>query len=247
MKTNRIILLVCAAALIAACSPSERNLKMMSYSVNNCFGLDSLLDYQRVADIIISESPDIVAIQDVSLKADDNFPTDGLAELAGRTSMTASYGNLEFAGTGIGILSKEKPLATRYIKLPGTKTEFGMLIADYKKFAFASVFMSNVTTEQAASIAIIKEEAAKAGKPFFIGGNLNARVGSQAISSLAKDFTILTDISAKTYPADHPLFIVDYVMMYNRNMKSQTLDVGYALNEPIASNHRPVVAKLSFR
>lgn len=246
MKTNKLILIICAAALAVACSNSERELKMMSYSVNNCVGLDSLPDYQRVADIILSEKPNIVALQDLALKADAQTP-DVLAELAGRTSMIASYGNKEADGNGIGLLSAEKPVSTRYVKLPGTQNEFGMLIADFKKFVFANVFMSGNSSDQIASVAIIKEEATKAGKPFFLGGNLNARISSPVVMGLVKDFTILTDISARTYPADNPVYLIDYIMMFNRNIKNFSVDSEATLNEPVASNHRPVVAKISFK
>ncbi len=248
MKTRNIVLLLCAAAMAASCS-SEKEIKLMSYNVDNCFGMDSVLNYQRIADIITAESPDVIAIQELDSMT-TRFPKYALGELASATSMNAVYApSAAFEGgkTGVGILSKEKPAATRIIQLPGGGEGNVLLIAEFKKFSFGCATMSRSQGDQIASVAIIKEEAAKAGKPFFFGGSLNARYGSQTVSSLAKDFTALTNISARTYPADQPVALVDYLFMYNRNLKHFEIDNVAVLNEPVASDHRPVVAKITFK
>ncbi len=248
MKTRNLLLLLCAAATAAACS-SEKNVKLMSYNVNNCFGMDSVTNCQRVADIILAESPDVVALQELDSMT-TRFPAYVLGELAAATSMNAVYGpsaDIEGGKTGVGILSKEEPVAVRTVQLPGSGDGNVVLIAEFKKFCFGCVTMSRSHADQIASVAIVKEEAAKAGKPFFFGGSLNARFGSQTISSLAKDFTALTNISARTYPADQPIALVDYLFMYNRNLKHFEIDNVAVLNEPVASDHRPAVANVSFR
>ncbi len=249
MKAKNIVLLLCAAALAASCS-SEKEIKMMSYNVNNCVGgTDSLLDYQRIADIILAQSPDVIALQELDSMT-TRFPQYALGELAGATSMFAVYSpsaSLEGGKTGVGILSKEKPLTTRIVPLQGGKEGSVLLIAEFKKFCFGSIAMSSSQGDQIASIAIIKEEAAKAGKPFFFGGSLGARYGSPTISSLARDFTPLANISARTYPASQPIALVDYLFMYNRNLKSFSIGDTTVLDEPNASDHRPVVATMSFR
>ena len=248
MKTRNIVILLCIAASAAACS-SEKEIRLMSYNVNNCFGMDSTLNRQRIADIIMAENPDVVALQQLdSMTA--RFPAYTLGELAAATLMNAVYGpsgQVEGGKTGVGILSKEKPVSTRIVQLPGGGEGSVMLIAEFKKFCFASATMSRSQGDQIASVAIIKEAAANAGKPFFFGGSLNARYGSQTVSSLARDFTALTNISARTYPADQPISLVDYLFMYNHNLRDFTIDNVAVLNEPVASDHRPVVAKLSFR
>lgn len=249
MKTKNILLLIFAAMTVASCSKSERGIRIMSYSVNNCLGLDSVMNCPRIADIIISEAPDVVALQALDSMT-TRFPQFTLGKLAELTSLFASYGPatpLDAGNTGVGILSKEKPIRTRFVRLNGNTEGSGMLVAEFRHFVFASIAMPKRQSDQISSIAIIREEAAKTGKPFFFGGNLNARIGSQTISTLAKDFTALTDIGAKSYPADQPVGLTDYIFMYNRNLRSFSLGASAVLNEPVASDHRPVVANLSFR
>ncbi len=248
MKTRNFVLLLCAAAAAVACSP-EKEIKLMSYNVNNCFGMDSIVNYQRIADIIKAEMPDVVALQALDSMT-GRYPAYVLGELASATEMNAVYApSAAFEGgkTGLGILSKEKPVRTRVVQLPGGGEGNVLLIAEFKKFCFACATMSRLQGDQIASVAIIKEAASDAGKPFFFGGSLNARYGSQTISSLARDFTPLTNISARTYPADQPISLVDYLFMYNHRLKRFSIDNVAVLNEPVASNHRPVVAKLSFK
>lgn len=240
MKTTKLILIICVAAMAVACSTRQYQLKIMSYDTNNYTGTDSLTDPQRVVDIILSENPDMVALQNVGLE-------DALATIAEQTSMMPSYGSSGEAGSGIGILSVNKPASMNYVSLPGGEGTFGMLVADFKKFVFASVSMSPNSADQKASVAIIKEEAAKAGKPFLLGGNLNARISSPIINSMMGDFTILTDISASTFPADNPAILVDYIMIYNHGVKNFSTIGQATLNEPVASTHRPVTTTISFR
>lgn len=248
MKIRIFVILLCTA-LVAACSPSEKELKMMSFNVNNGVGMDSVLNFQRAADIILAQSPDVVALQRLdSMTA--RFPDFALGKLAEKTSMTGTFAAtaaIEGGKTGVGILSKEKPVKTYSVKLPGGDEGSVLLVVEFKKYCFGCVMMSRAQGDQISSIAIIKEEAAKAGKPFFFGGSLNARYGSQTISSLARDFTPLANISGRTFPANQPIALVDYLFMYNRNIKSFNVDSVAVLNEPLASNHRPVIAKIRFR
>jgi endonuclease/exonuclease/phosphatase family metal-dependent hydrolase len=251
MKTKNFAILISAAAMtVAAACSSERELSLMSYDVNNCLGMDSTLNVNRIAGIIVAGMPDVVALQQLDSMT-VRFPSYSLAELAAATSMNAVYGpaaGFEGGTTGVGILSKEKPLSTRVVPMPGNPEEgCVMLVAEYKKFCFACVSMPVSLSERIAAVAIVKDEAARAGKPFFFGGSLNARFGSQTISSLAKDFTVLTDISAKTYPADSPVSLIDYLFMYNRNIRDFSIESVSVIDEPVASDHRPIVAKLSFR
>jgi endonuclease/exonuclease/phosphatase family metal-dependent hydrolase len=235
MKISKIILLVSAAAMAVACTSTPCQLKIMSYDINNYIGMDSLSDPQRTADIILSENPDVVALQ-------KSGEADAVTSLATLTSMIPSVNE---AG-GIAILSVEKPVGTRYVQLAG-EGGFGMLVADFRKFAFASVWMSPNSADQKASVTIIKEEAAKAGKPFILGGNLSAGITSSVIMGMMDDFTILTDISAHTFPADNPAMIVDYIMVYNRGIKDFSTNGQTTLDEPVASTHRPVVAMVEFK
>ena len=46
-------------------SKEENSLRVMSYNVRNCRGMDEVVDYQRVADIMNRVDPDVIAVQEL--------------------------------------------------------------------------------------------------------------------------------------------------------------------------------------
>ena len=69
-------------ALLMACMASSALLaqeKIMSYNIRNGRGMDEVCSYQRIADAILREKPDVVAVQEIdsmthrSKKQDSHF------------------------------------------------------------------------------------------------------------------------------------------------------------------------------
>ena len=54
---------------------SQDYLKLMSYNVRNAKGMDGIRNIQRVANVIIIEAPDVVAVQELdSMTTRSNQP-----------------------------------------------------------------------------------------------------------------------------------------------------------------------------
>ena len=101
---------------------SQDYLKLMSYNIRNAKGMDNVHNIQRIANVINNEAPDVVAVQELDSMTTRSNRTHVLAEVAERTQMVANYAPaISFQGGkyGIGILSKEQPLAIRTFPLPG--------------------------------------------------------------------------------------------------------------------------------
>jgi len=87
---------------------SQDYVKLMSYNVRNTKGMDGIRNRQRVADVIINETPDVVAVQELDSMTTRSNQQYVLGELAERTQMHATYAPaISFQGGkyGIGILS----------------------------------------------------------------------------------------------------------------------------------------------
>ena len=117
-------MLASIAAVIAMPScrhGSQTGLRLMSYNVRNCRGLDDTLSYERVARIITDAGADIVALQELDSMTSRYPGQDVLGNLAELTGMYPTFApSIDFAGGkyGIGMLSREKPLSHRRVPLP---------------------------------------------------------------------------------------------------------------------------------
>ena len=108
-----VILLVARLCEKDAPIPAQSKVRILTYNVHLCVGVDGMRDYQRVADVILRIDPDIVALQELDSATIRSNGDITLEELASRTNMYFVYGPFfEYEGGkyGIGILSKKKPL-----------------------------------------------------------------------------------------------------------------------------------------
>ena len=95
---------------------------IMTYNVRHCAGIDLVVDYDRTANVIISQQPDMVALQELDSMTGRSGQKYQLDELANRTDYFPVYGkaiDFDGGGYGVGVLTKEKPLSIKRIPLPG--------------------------------------------------------------------------------------------------------------------------------
>lgn len=239
-------LLPCEKAYSREKSARENNtLRIMSYNVRNCNGLDKVVDFQRIADVINKACPDVVAVQEldsVTKRSKGRFVLRDLAEL---TLMHYTYASaIDFNGGkyGLGILSKEKPLNHRAYPLPGREEARVLLVVEFEKYIYACTHLSLTEEDRMQSLAIIEEAAKKSRKPFFVAGDLNAVPESDFIKQLEKNFLIVTKPYGLTFPADKPEITIDYIAAYNRDKASFARYHSFVWDELVASDHRPIVA-----
>ena len=94
------------------------------------------------------------------------------------------------------------------------------------------------------SLDILKAFAISYKKPLFLAGDMNAEPESDFIKELQKDFRILSDPKQHTFPAPAPKETIDYVVAFKQNDKGFALVSSEVVNEPVASDHRPIVVEL---
>lgn len=142
------------------------------------------------------------------------------------------------------MLSKEKPLVTRYLALPGREEERALLIVEFENYIYCCTHLSLTGEDRLASLDIIRKEAAKANKPLFIAGDLNAHPDSEVIKGMQNDFVILSNIKQPTFPADKPTETIDYIAAYAKDTTAFTRLSSWVVDEPVASDHRPIVTDI---
>ncbi len=218
-------------------------IKVMTYNVRHCAGMDLVVDYDRTAEVILRQQPDVVALQELDSVTGRSRQCDQLNELARRTGYIPVFGGaIDYDGGkyGVGVLCSETPLSTKRIPLPGEEPRI-LLVVELKDYVITCTHLDLELEARMASVPIIMEEAKQWKKPFLLVGDWNDTPDSELVCELQRAFTILSSPEV-SYPADQPLECLDYVASY-KNRKTWVLK-SVVIDEPEASDHRPVVVTL---
>jgi len=224
--------------------PQGENMhRIMSYNIRNARGMDEVRDSKRIADIIKSVNPEVVALQEVDSMTIRSGKTDLLQELADQTHMYGTFGGAipyQEGKYGIAILSKEKPLSVEKYSLPGREEQRALLIVELSDYIFCCTHLSLTKEDSEASASIINMVAEKYDKPVIIAGDFNSKPDSRAINELSKKWKILNDVKKFTIPADKPNRTIDFIMGYTDKGHTYPILRGEVLDEKVASDHLPL-------
>lgn len=219
----------------------------MSYNIRNGKGMDDSTKLDRTAAVILKSSPDILAVQEIDSVTVRSKQVDVLKTLAQKVSMHYVFAPaIRFMGGkyGIGMLSKEEPLSSRFLPLPGREEKRAFLIVEFKDYVYCCTHLSLTPEDQLLSLPIIRQALADINKPVFMAGDLNTHPDSEIISGLEKDFKILTPTNQFTYPAAEANETLDYIGVQHKDTANVLVLSSEVLNEPLASDHRPVLCTI---
>jgi endonuclease/exonuclease/phosphatase family metal-dependent hydrolase len=103
MKRNILGLVLCLLAF-TAWSGDNPQIRVLTYNIHHGEGLDKKIDLDRIARIISSVTPDIVALQEVDVKTKRAHGVDQASVLGRKTNMTANfYPAIQFDGGQYGV------------------------------------------------------------------------------------------------------------------------------------------------
>lgn len=224
----------------------QDTLKVMTYNVRHCAGMDLVLDYDRTTAVISRQHPDVIALQELDSMTGRSKHRYQLGELASRTQYHPVFGRaIDFDGGkyGVGFLTREIPLSTKSIPLPGDESRV-LLVVELQDYVMACTHLDLEEEQRLASIPFIVEEAQHWQKPFILAGDWNDTPDSELLQEMTKYFSILSGSEA-SYPADEPTECIDYIAVF----RSHTVEVleSSVINEPAASDHRPVMIGMRVR
>jgi len=243
MKHSIFLALILLGIALTAIGQERPQLQVMSYNVRHCAGMDWVIDYDRTAAVIEQQQPDVVALQEIDSVTGRSGHRDQLVELASRTQYNSVFGAaIDFDGGkyGVGILTREFPVSWRRIPLPGEEPRV-LLVVELKDYVVACTHLDLNQEQRLESALIIVEEAQRWKKPFILAGDWNDTPDSELLHAMTSFFTLLSG-DAPTYPADEPTECIDYVSVYN-DWSIEVLE-SYVINEPQASDHRPLVVTI---
>lgn len=260
MKINfsALILSLCSLLTLGAVGsasgflPGDQSLtlKIMSYNVRNCVGLDKVTDYNRVAIVCKRMDADAIALQELDSATSRSKGVVVLAELAAKTGMHPTYGaSIDFQGGkyGVGMLTKEKPISWQKIPLPGREERRSILMVELKEYVICCTHLSLTSEDRLTSMEIINEATKKYAKPVILAGDLNTVPGTAELNNLEKHWRLLSNQKEMTFPANNPARCIDYILIRkDANYRIASLE-SQVETESVASDHRPVWIKVTLQ
>lgn len=265
-RGTQLITCVVAAALAArARAELPEVLRVVTYNIHHGEGTDGKFDLARIAKVLLAAEPDIVALQEVDQGTRRAGGVDQPAELARLTGMKVVFGrNIDYDGGGYGtaVLTKLPIRSYKSVKLksfyPPTATnpeqrgvqelELGGNDGPALLFLNTHLDYRPPDDERMASAATINELVTNHGDELAIlAGDINAMPESRVIAEFAKHWKIAganeSDVKPPlTFPSDKPDRRIDYVLV-RPAMRWEIVKLR-VLEEPVASDHRPLLAVL---
>ena len=221
----------------------KSSFRLLSYNVRNGKGMDGKTDLTRIAAVLKKANADVVAIQELDSMTKRSNNTDVLSILAKETGLFNTYGAaIDYGGGkyGVGILSREKPIASYTVPLPGREEKRVLLVTEFNDYVIFCTHLSLTDADRLASIAIIDSQATRYIKPIYLLGDLNAEPFSPTIAALKENWKQLSNDDS-TFPSPSPKKCIDFV--FSRNSRKKVTNAA-VIDEPVASDHRPLLVEL---
>jgi endonuclease/exonuclease/phosphatase family metal-dependent hydrolase len=233
-------------------------IRVLCYNIHHGAGIDRKLDLERIAKVIQSVSPDIVALQEVDKRTQRVNQMDQPAELARLTGMEVRFErNISFQGGEYGnaILSKFPISSHRNVHLPNLSNgeQRGVLICELKPKDFCHPLLFLCThldhrsdEDRQAGANVINQIISKPSHlPAILAGDLNAIPQSEVLQIFQQQWTLANCQELPTVPVTEPTKQIDFIL-YRPAQQWKTIEVR-VLDEAIASDHRAIFAELEWQ
>ena len=254
-----VLALAFVAPVSAAAAAKPFRIRVLCYNIHHGEGVDQKLDLERIAKVILSVSPDVVALQEVDRKTKRTNRVDQPAELARLTKMTVVFKkNMDFEGGQYGnaVLSKLPIARHKNVHLPSFDNgeQRGVLICELKPKSLKRSILFLCThldhrpndRERLASAKRINKLIAQRGDvPAILAGDLNATRKSTVLKTFAKQWMIANEKELPTIPVTKPKRQIDFILSRPAG-RWKTVEIR-VLKEAIASDHRAIFAVLELQ
>lgn len=212
--------------------------RVATFNVRHCEGLDGVVDVDRVAAVIRDTGAEIVALQELDRGLPRSGGIDQPAAIGEATGMHVAFGatlQRRRGEYGIGLGSRE-PVATSFEPLPraGDEEPRGVLRATYRGISVIATHLTRDQDARAMQLLALARLGRQAGPRALVMGDLN--VTPKAFGPLT-DARLTWCDGLPTLPAARPRRQIDHVLVGS----TMHLDRCWTIATD-ASDHRPLVA-----
>jgi endonuclease/exonuclease/phosphatase family metal-dependent hydrolase len=229
-------------------------LRVLSYNIKHGRGMDGEVDLARAGALIRKLNPDLVVLQEIDKGVQRSGREDQMARLSELTGLEARFGAfMAYQGGhyGIGLLSRFPIIESRNHKLPEGAEPRSALDARVQLPGGSELMLANVhlyaTEEQRlAQARHLVETYAELELPMILAGDFNSEPGGAVMSLIEQHWTDVKKGADKlTFSSTDPSKEIDFIL--HRPAKRFEVVSIEVLDEPLVSDHRPVLAVLRLR
>jgi len=258
-------LAVCLASPVSAQEAEKpASLRILCYNVHWCLGMDGKYDVERLAAVINTVKPDLVALQEVDvgvLRSGRVHQARRLGELTGMASRMGPTQHYEGGLFGNAVLTRLPILDVEIHPLPYTESTpervtyprgaiaVTVQAPDGLPLRFVSThFQHNVPEDRVAQADAINGLFAAEGDSLvtILAGDINATPEDEPVQRLLPHWTNAIEAPpAPSVPSQNPKSRIDYI--FYRPASAFKLVETKVIDESMASDHRPVFAILELQ
>jgi endonuclease/exonuclease/phosphatase family metal-dependent hydrolase len=231
-------------------------LRVLSYNIHHGEGVDRKLDLPRIAGVIKSVKPDLVALQEVDQGTERTDKVDQAAQLARLTGLDGVFGgNIRHQGGDYGnaVLSRLPIRRHQNHSLPSFDDgeQRGVLQVEVElpdehgTLLFLATHLDHRPGDRerlASARAIYALLAESKRRPAVLAGDLNDVPDSETLGELGRAWNRANQKVLPTIPVDQPTRQIDFILFRPAGCwKAVEVRV---LDEAVASDHRAILAVL---
>lgn len=241
----------------AAVPAGTGSVRVMTYNIHHGEGMDGAVDLERIASVIVAADPDLVALQEVDLRTSRTGGVDQaarLGELTGMHSAFATFMDFDGGEYGLAVLSKTPIEEITRIPLPPGKREPRVALAvrttpsvSGSPIVFVSLHFDWLgdDAERFAQAQSLIEQLDNEDLPIILAGDFNDTPDSRTMQLVFGSFENADKPAHDrfTFSSIEPRREIDFVVY---RPGAAFAGSAWVVDEPMASDHRPVVADLVY-
>lgn len=246
-------LLLVLVTLLGTVTPepieAQATIRVAAYNIKHGLGMDSVIDLERVADVLRPLDADVVTLQEIDVGAERSGGVDQARRLGELLGMSAHFGDfMPYQGGeyGMAVLSRLPVLGVENHRLPdGEEPRTALEVVVLPSAASGPVSVVGIhfyrTPEerraQADSLSIL---LADRGHPVILAGDFNSFRGDIVLRALRQADWMVVDKDGppNTFPSDAPAREIDFYML--RPGSVFEVVEHRVVEESVASDHRPL-------
>ncbi len=254
-----VALTVVISGVLGGCAAAPaHSLRVMAYNIRHGEGMDGLVDLERIARVIVEADPDLVALQEIDNRTGRTGGVDQAVRLGALTGMHSGFATfMNFGGGeyGLAILSKSPIDEIMRLPLPPGKHEPRAALAvrtTPRGWASPVVFVSlhfdwlQEDTERFAQAQSLLGQLVVEDGLVILAGDFNDTPESRTMQLVFESFANAEKAEGDrlTFSSTAPDREIDFVVS---RPAGALVGASRVIDEPMASDHRPVVADFIYR